>query len=94
MARQFQQWQVINYDNRTHTCILRLVRVDQAPGDCCTAGSVPMAEVTDNATGLIWRRCIEGLTFSAATLAPPALCRAGFSPCPHRATATGVAWRA
>lgn len=53
-------------------------------------------EVTDQKTGLIWRRCAEGMVFSAGTCTGKARAFAYEAALQHAATqarSTGIAWR-
>lgn len=54
------------------------------------------SEVTDQKTGLIWRRCSEGMNWDGATCAGTALTFTHEAALQHAATqanSTGVAWR-
>lgn len=81
---------------RNHTIYVRLVRAGQLQTTPRYSVSTDGQEVTDNQTKLIWRRCSEGMVFSAGT------CTGTASTFTHetalqlaaaQASSTGIVWR-
>jgi hypothetical protein len=53
-------------------------------------------EVTDTSTGLVWRRCVEGMTFNSGSCSGVATLfkhEAGLARAASQAALTGAAWR-
>lgn len=76
------------------TCLLSIlpVAVSAQPYVVSSDGS----EVTDQHTGLIWKRCSEGMSWNGATCAGTASAfthEAALIQAASQATSTGVAWR-
>ena len=95
---------IVNFNNgyvqhayrRSSIRYVRLVRGGQSPILPHYTVSVDGQEVTDNQTGLIWRRCAEGMNWDGATCAGVAsrINHVGaMQLAATQASSTGIAWR-
>lgn len=81
---------------RYGTNYVRLVRAGQPQTQPRYTVSADGQEVADSQTGLIWRRCAEGMAFSGGTCTGTALTlisEAAFQHAAAQASSTGTAWR-
>ena len=79
---------------RTSVSAVRLVRGAQSTP--ALVASANGQEVRDNRTGLVWRRCVEGMNWNGSTCAGAALTfthEAALQHAQTQGTVTGLAWR-